>query len=143
MDKILYISYDGLTDILGKSQILPYIVGLTKYGYAFTIISFEKRHRKERLESDINNIIKGLPIDWVPLTYHRNPPILSSIFDYITLLIKSIYLHKQNNFSLELSFLTKATGGYHFSAFFLPLLNRALITIWSFRADHRGNLFFL
>ena len=81
MDKILYISYDGLTDILGKSQILPYIVGLTKYGYAFTIISFEKRHRKERLESDINNIIKGLPIDWVPLTYHRNPPILSSIFD--------------------------------------------------------------
>ncbi len=100
MDKILYISYDGLTDILGKSQILPYIVGLTKYGYAFTIISFEKRHRKERLESDINNIIKGLPIDWVPLTYHRNPPILSSIFDYITLLIKSIYLHKQNNFSL-------------------------------------------
>ena len=28
--QILYISYDGITDPLGQSQILPYIIGLTK-----------------------------------------------------------------------------------------------------------------
>ena len=39
---ILYISYDGLTDSLGQSQILPYIIGLSKQGYRFTIVSAEK-----------------------------------------------------------------------------------------------------
>ncbi len=42
---ILYISYDGMTDPLGQSQVLPYLSGLTKYGYCFTILSFEKRER--------------------------------------------------------------------------------------------------
>lgn len=41
--KVLYVSYDGLTDPLGQSQILPYLVGLTKKGFAFTVVSFEKR----------------------------------------------------------------------------------------------------
>jgi len=39
---VLYITYDGLTDPLGTSQILPYIAGLSKSGYRFTVISAEK-----------------------------------------------------------------------------------------------------
>ncbi len=30
---ILYISYDGMTDPLGQSQVLPYLKGLAKKGY--------------------------------------------------------------------------------------------------------------
>ena len=30
MAKILYISYDGMTDPLGQSQVIPYLVGLVK-----------------------------------------------------------------------------------------------------------------
>ena len=40
--QILYLSYDGLTDPLGQSQILPYLFKLSKL-YSFTIISFEKK----------------------------------------------------------------------------------------------------
>ena len=49
--KVLYITYDGLTDPLGQSQILPYLKGLAKHGYQFTILSFEKKDRfqKEKL----------------------------------------------------------------------------------------------
>ncbi len=41
--QILYVSYDGMTDPLGQSQVLPYIEGLSKYGYQYTLISCEKK----------------------------------------------------------------------------------------------------
>ncbi len=30
--KVLYLSYDGMTDPLGQSQVIPYLVGLSKRG---------------------------------------------------------------------------------------------------------------
>ena len=45
MKQILYITYDGRTDPLGQSQVLPYIVALSAAGYKFTIVSFEKKQR--------------------------------------------------------------------------------------------------
>ena len=42
---VLYISYDGMTDPLGQSQVLPYISGLNKHGITFHLISFEKPAR--------------------------------------------------------------------------------------------------
>ena len=44
MQKILYITYDGLLDPLGSSQILPYIynIALNKNLY---ILSFEKNNQ--------------------------------------------------------------------------------------------------
>lgn len=41
--QVLYISYDGMTDPLGQSQVLPYLVGLSKEGFQFTLVSCEKR----------------------------------------------------------------------------------------------------
>ena len=40
----LFISFDGLTDPLGQSQILPYLIGISR-DYAITIISCEKKER--------------------------------------------------------------------------------------------------
>ena len=42
MINTVYLSYDGLTDPLGQSQVLPYIIGIKQKGYNVTIISFEK-----------------------------------------------------------------------------------------------------
>ena len=44
MDKknVLYISYDGMTDTLGQSQVLSYLIPLSKKGVIIHIISFEK-----------------------------------------------------------------------------------------------------
>ena len=39
----IFISYDGLTDPLGQSQILPYMIGLSSKGYEITILRCEKK----------------------------------------------------------------------------------------------------
>ena len=42
--KILYLSYDGLTDPLGESQILPYILGISSIKDSkIQIVSVEKK----------------------------------------------------------------------------------------------------
>ena len=38
----LYLSYDGMCDPLGGSQVLPYVVGLARLGHRLDLISFEK-----------------------------------------------------------------------------------------------------
>ena len=75
---ILYLTYDGLKDPLGQSQILPYLNKLSKKGFNISIISFEKK--------DADNAIHlSKEINWHPLKYHKKPPVLSTIFDLIML----------------------------------------------------------
>ena len=38
---VIFVSYDGLTDALGQSQVLPYVIGLSQKGYAMHVVSFE------------------------------------------------------------------------------------------------------
>lgn len=78
---ILYLSYDGLTDQLGQSQILPYIIGLSKKGFKFTIISFEKQNRLDENREIIEKSIAGLDILWRPFIYHKTPPVFSTVYD--------------------------------------------------------------
>lgn len=98
--KILYISYDGMTDPLGQSQVLPYLVGLSKYGYQFTILSFEKEDRLEKLKSTIDAITKAAGITWVPMSFTVKPPILSKLYDVIRMRRKAIALYKEHRFDM-------------------------------------------
>ncbi|MBK7291050.1 MAG: glycosyltransferase [Chitinophagaceae bacterium] len=79
--KVLYLSYDGMTDPLGQSQVLPYLTGLTKRGYQFTLISFEKEERFIKNKSIIEKICSDNKINWHPLPYTSKPPIFSTIKD--------------------------------------------------------------
>jgi len=97
---ILYLSYDGMTDPLGQSQVIPYLQGISKLGFHFTLISFEKTERFKKSETQIAALLKQSNIDWVPLTYTKSPPILSSIYDVIRMQRKAFELHKQKNFSI-------------------------------------------
>jgi glycosyltransferase involved in cell wall biosynthesis len=78
---VLYLSYDGLTDPLGQSQILPYLCGLSKRGYRIQILSFEKKDRIQSGYNNINSICSQYSIAWIPLTYHKKPPIVSTLWD--------------------------------------------------------------
>jgi hypothetical protein len=79
---ILYLSYDGLTDPLGQSQILPYLSGLAfNENYKITIISFEKPSNYNENKNLILAITKKNNIKWIPLKYSKRPPILSTIWD--------------------------------------------------------------
>ena len=53
MNKTLYLSYDGLTDPLGQSQILPYLKELS-INTEIHIISSEKKENFKKYVQDIN-----------------------------------------------------------------------------------------
>ncbi len=78
MQHILYISYDGLTDPLGQSQVLPYLVELSKKGYIIHIVSCEKETAFNLQEQKIKNILVGLCIHWYPTKYSNTIPLLSA-----------------------------------------------------------------
>jgi len=79
--KILYISYDGMTDPLGQSQVLPYLAGLSGQGYEFTLLSFEKKKRFEVSGQVIRSLCEKHAIRWVPLFFSSRPPVLSKLYD--------------------------------------------------------------
>lgn len=100
MPNILFISYDGMTDPLGQSQVIPYLAGLTKYGYNFTILSCEKPGEFRLYKDHITNSLAPYAIKWVPLPYHKNPPVLSSVFDLMMLKQKARQLHSKEKFDM-------------------------------------------
>lgn len=100
MNNVLYISYDGMTDSLGQSQVLPYIIGLIGKGYRFHLISFEKKNNFERLESKIQKICDHHNINWHPLKYTKRPPVLSTVFDLIKLKRTAFKIIKNENIDM-------------------------------------------
>ena len=70
---VLFISYDGLLDPLGHSQILPYIYGLNNYGYNFIIISYEKKSRDISELKKLSFELKSRGILWFRLEFIRGP----------------------------------------------------------------------
>jgi len=98
--KVLYISYDGMTDPLGQSQVLPYLVKLSQAGYQFTLLSFEKKDRYQKEGKIIEAICKASSINWQPLVFTKNPPILSKIYDRWQMKRKAWQLHRQYHFDM-------------------------------------------
>lgn len=97
---VLYLSYDGMTDPLGQSQVLPYLRGLSKEGYTFHLISFEKEERFEKFRSTIQAICNEAGIIWHPLKYTKKPPLLSTVYDVQRMKRLAHYLNKEHAFSI-------------------------------------------
>jgi glycosyltransferase involved in cell wall biosynthesis len=100
MKRVLYLSYDGLTDPLGQSQVLPYVIGLTQKGYTFTVISFEKPDRYKKDKPHIQKLCNQHGIEWIPLNYTKKPPVLSTLYDLNRMKRLALKLHKRHNFQL-------------------------------------------
>jgi glycosyltransferase involved in cell wall biosynthesis len=98
--KILFISYDGMTDPLGQSQVIPYLIGLTKYNFHFTILSCEKSENFSRHKEYVENLLKPYPIKWVHLRYHRHPKIISAVYDVVRMKKTAKQLHHIESFDM-------------------------------------------
>ncbi|MBL6660573.1 MAG: glycosyltransferase [Crocinitomicaceae bacterium] len=92
---VLYLSYDGMTDPLGQSQVLPYIIGLSKKGYKFHLVSFEKPNRYTQNRKVIERLCSENEIEWHPLMYTKRPPLLSTIWDVRKMKRISKKIHKK------------------------------------------------
>ena len=109
---VLFISYDGITDPLGQSQVLPYLAGLSKLGYRFTLLSCEKPDRFAQHKAIIQEITHTNNIDWQPISFTAQPPVLAKYYDIYRLQQKAIALHRQKNFALihARSYISAAIG---------------------------------
>lgn len=92
----LYITFDGLSDPLGQSQILPYICGIAKTGYHINILSCEKKDRLDKEKEQIEEVIKNLPISWTYILYNQQDGFLSRLIylKKLTKLAKSLISEK-------------------------------------------------
>jgi glycosyltransferase involved in cell wall biosynthesis len=97
---VLFLSYDGMTDPLGQSQVIPYLVGLSKAGYPIHLISFEKKKRFEDGKSVIEDLLNKANIAWYPSYYTKKPPILSTIMDVNTMKKMAGKIIKEHNIGL-------------------------------------------
>lgn len=75
--KVLFLTFDGLTDPLGQSQIIPYMAGLSKKGHAITILSVEKKDNFRKNKAAVESILAGAGIQWERLLYSRKIPFVS------------------------------------------------------------------
>jgi glycosyltransferase involved in cell wall biosynthesis len=98
--RVLYITYDGITDPLGRSQVLPYLTGLSRLGHRITILSCEKPEREAKDGVRIRALCDAAGIEWHPIRYHKKPPVLSSAFDAAVLRRTAERLHKERRFDI-------------------------------------------
>ena len=84
MTSVLYISYTGLMDPLGQSQVLQYVLALGKSGHRMTVLSFEKPEalKDAARMSDMRDQCAAAGVDWRPQTWHNKPiGILATLYD--------------------------------------------------------------
>ena len=99
--KIAYISYDGMLEPLGHSQVLNYLKLLSKE-FSFFIISFEKKNdlKNKKNFNYVNNLIQNHNIYWEKIVYSKNYFLLSKINDLIKCSFKLNKLIKKNNIKI-------------------------------------------
>ena len=72
---ILYITQNGITDHIGRSQIAPYLIGLARRGYKLHVLSAEKAGRDE-LIGRYQRVFDEVGLRWTRLRYQNTPPLL-------------------------------------------------------------------
>lgn len=99
--KVLYVSYNGLLEPILPSQTLPYLRGLSKNGFRFILLTFEKREDLRRagkinLEKTRSDLEKE-GIVWKWLLYHKYPEKLSTFLDLSLGFFAALCLILKNN----------------------------------------------
>jgi glycosyltransferase involved in cell wall biosynthesis len=85
--RVLYISYNGMLDPLGQSQVIPYLRELSGEGVRFTLLSFERAGAFEQdgLEKcyQLERQLAEYGIEWHRLRYHRRPSLPATVYDIL------------------------------------------------------------
>src|SRR3989442_613714 len=102
--RVLFISYNGMLDPLGQSQVLPYLRELAKHGVNFTLLSFE---RALAFETDgpnrcavLKRQLAEVNIEWHWLAYHQKPSLPATMYDVANGVRRAKRLVRQNKIEL-------------------------------------------
>ena len=102
--RVLFISYNGMLDPLGQSQVLPYLRELARRGVGFTLLSFERAKAFEPpgiLQcQQLREKLKAHGIEWHWLRYHQRPSIPATIYDVMAGYRKAAALVRRNRIEM-------------------------------------------
>lgn len=87
---VLYISYTGLMEPLGQSQVLQYVTGLATQ-YRMTLLTFEKPEalRDTSQLAALAEECRAAGVEWHCLSYHHRPRMLATAYDVFRGAIKA------------------------------------------------------
>lgn len=79
---VLYLSYDGLLEQLGQSQVFQYLRGLSRE-HSIVLLTYEKPSDWNDVtrRTDAQRRVREAGLRWVALTYHRRPAAIAKIYD--------------------------------------------------------------
>lgn len=99
--KVLYLSYTGILEPLGRSQVLAYLSRLSDE-YQFTIVSFEKASDFEKSDEveALKKECESYGINWQPKIYHHKPRLPATLWDLSVLLHATWKLSRSGKVSL-------------------------------------------
>lgn len=108
--KVLYLSYNGILEPLGHSQVLNYVLELSD-SFQITLMSFEKREdlRDVNATNKISYLCKMKGIKWVYLPFNKSP--FYSKFNFLRYFVFAIkIIDKQTKIIHARSFLPSLTA---------------------------------
>lgn len=90
---ILYISYDGIMEPLGESQVLSYQSILAEE-FNIILLSYEKKNalKDTKKLNDMKARVHNSSINWKYHRYHKTPTLLATFYDLFIGLIHSCFL---------------------------------------------------
>ena len=97
---ILYITYDGLTDPLGRSQVLPYLCGLADKNHSIVVLSCDKPLNYQKSKDNVQTIVDKHNIKWISVVYNKKTPIISPLGNIQKMQQKAIKLCHQHHFDI-------------------------------------------
>jgi glycosyltransferase involved in cell wall biosynthesis len=98
---VLYISYDGILEPLGESQVVSYLERLAA-DRSITLLSFEKSDDVADLGrvASMSDRLRVRRIQWIRLNYHKNPPVLSTAVDIIAGILQARRICRGGNIGI-------------------------------------------
>lgn len=99
--KLLYISYDGMLEPLGQSQVMAYLCRLAT-GRTIHLISFEKAAdaRKSQEWDEVARRLDDAGIVWHPLRYHKSPTLAATAWDMMAGFVLGLWLVHRHGLKL-------------------------------------------
>ena len=109
--EIIYITYDGILENIGHSQVTSYIIKLSRIN-KINLISFEKDEYLENKNNfiKIKNELISNNISWKYFKYHNKPYLFGTLYNIIIVFYYLLRLNLKSNNYIYHCLTTNACG---------------------------------
>lgn len=81
---VLYITQNGITTHIGRSQVAPYVLGLARDGFSISLLSAEPEGQ-DKLVAEYDAQFREMGISWTRVLYRNTPAIIGPVLTQLKL----------------------------------------------------------